>query len=205
MKQHTSLEDERRALLDQIHSSREVYRRMLTQSDKPEHKTVEGNIVDVSRAERFPRSMTMRWIVQHPYMSAAAVVAVALMGSSSARTAIIQRTSWATHRLQGKSATMATMRPALSNESAGTRRTARTRSTDFPLHTNASKPMAIARSVFTGLATAAAMILRDPRKMRAASNAFSAAAGFVRSRRLRRPEKRRAQVVSVKKDSRPSS
>lgn len=196
MKQNTSLEDERQALLEQIHSSREIYRRMLTQSDKTENTTIEGNIVDVSRVERFPRSMTMRWIVQHPYVTGAAAAAVvALLGSRTTRTAIVHGTTSITHRLRGKTATM---RPLVSNEISGTRRTARTRSTDFTTNANASKPMALARSVFTGLATAAAMLLRDPRKLRAATNAFSAAAGYVRTRRSRRPDKRQGQVVHVK-------
>lgn len=196
MKQNTSLEDERRALLDQIHSSREIYRRMLTQSDKSQHTIIEGRVVDASRDEHFPRSMTMRWIVQHPYMmGAAAAAAVALLGSRRARTAIVHGTASATQRLRGKTATM---RPVVSSEVAVPRRTARTRVTDFPASSNTSKPMAIARSVFTGLATAAAMMLRDPRKMRTATNAFSAAAGFVRARRSRRPDKGHVQVVHVK-------
>lgn len=196
MKQNTSLEDERRALLDQIHSSREIYRRMLTKDDKPARgTTIEGRVVEVRTPDRFPRSMTMQWITRHPYvMGAAAAAAVALLGSRRARTAISHGTVAATHRLRGKTATM---RPALSSEKSEVRRTARTRSTDFPT-TGVSKPAAIARSVFTGLATAAAMLLRDPRKMRAASNAFSAAAGYVRSRRSRGGGKRHAQVVHVK-------
>lgn len=195
MKQ-TSLEDEKRALLDQIHSSRETYRRML-KHDARDENIIEGNVVNIGHMDRFPRSMTMRWIVQHPYMSAAAVAAVALLGTRSARTAITDQVSRVNRRLH---ANAATMRPAMSHDVAGSRRTARTRSTDFQASGNMSRPMSIARSMFTGLITAGAMLLRDPRKMKAASNAFSAAAKFVRERRPRRSNQRAVQVVHVKEE-----
>ena len=192
MKQHTSLEDERRALLEQIHSSREVYRRMLTKSDKQE-STVEGRALIVGNRVWIPRSLTMRWILQHPYAITAAVAAVGILGSRTARTAIVQRTGQASRRLRSNAASM---RPAVSNEAAG-RRTARTRSTDFAAN-NMSTPRAAARSIVTGIAAAAAMLLRDPRKMQAASNAFSAATRFIRERRARYSQKRPVRVGHIK-------
>jgi hypothetical protein len=194
MTQNTSLEDEKRALLEQIHSSRETYRRMLMQSDKPSENAIEGNVVNGSRTDQFPRSMTMRWIVRHPYMSAAAGTAVALLGTRTAKTTIAHRSGRSNRHAPSHTAYM---RPEVS-QVTGTRRTARTRSTDFPVNGNTPRPMVIARSVFTGLATAAAMILRDPRKMRAATNAFSAVAGFVQSRRSRRSNRHHVQVARIK-------
>ena len=147
------------------------------------------------RPSSVSRSLLLAAVGSTVLAGAAAAAAVALLGSSRARTAITHGTVAATHRLRGKKATM---RPAISTEVTGARRTARTRSTDFPNSGGVSKPAAIGQSVLTGLVTAAAMILRDPRKMRAASNAFSAAAGYVRSRRSRHAGNRHAQVVHVK-------
>jgi hypothetical protein len=195
MNQNTSLEDEKRALLEQIHSSRETYRRMLSKSDTPKRGVVVDNVVNIGQMDQFPRSATMRWIVGHPYASAAVVAAAALLGTRSAKTAISHRSGKSSHQLHGNSAYL---RPTVGNDAPAGRRTARTRSTDFAANNNTSKPVAIARSVFTGLATAAAMIMRDPRKMRAAANAFSTAAGFVRSRRSRKAQKRAVQTVRVK-------
>lgn len=195
MSQNTSLEDEKRALLEQIHSSRETYRRMLTKSDTPKRGIVVNNVVNVGQMGDFPRSATMQWIVQHPYASAAVVTAVALLGARSAKTAIAQRGGRTIRQLPGNAAYM---RSAVDNDAGRSRRTARTRSSDFAANNTVSKPMAIARSVFTGLATAAAMLVRDPKKMRAAANAFSAAAGFVRTRRSRQLQQRTVQTVRVK-------
>ena len=195
MKQNTSLEDEKRALLEQIHSSRETYRRMLTKSDTPKQGVVVDNVVNIGQMDHFPHSMTMRWITRHPYASAAVVIGVALLGARSAKTAISHRAGRSSRKLPGNAAYL---RPKVSEDSAASRRNARTRSTDVAASGNASKPMAIARSVFTGLVTAAAMVIRDPRKMRTAANAFSAAAGFVRARRSRQPQQRAVQTVRVK-------
>lgn len=195
MKQTPSLEEKKRALLEQIHSSRETYRRMLTHSDTRPEIEYEAGTFSANRIDSFPRSMTMRWIVQHPYLSAAAMAAVGLLGTRPARNAIARGASQAKRRLQEKSAYMP---PALSSALAGTRRTARTRSTDFEQSGKTSKSVTIARSAFTAMATAAAMLLRDPAKMRAAGNAFSAAKGYVRSRQERRAGKHHAQVVRVK-------
>lgn len=128
-------------------------------------------------------------------MSAAALVAVALLGTRPARTVITRRAGEAKRRLQGKTAYL---RPTISSEVSGTRRTARTRSTDFAPANQTSKSMAIAKSAFTALATTAAMLLRDPAKLRAAGNAFSTAREFVRSRRARGADTHHAQIVRVK-------
>ncbi|WP_233561805.1 hypothetical protein, partial [Halorubrum sp. Atlit-28R] len=140
-------------------------------------------------------SMTMRWIVQHPYASAAAGAAVALVGTRSAKTAISHRSSQPNRSLHSRSAYLL---PETSREVSGTRRTARTRSTDFQANNSTSKSAVLARNLFTGLATAAAMLLRDPRKMQVAANAFSTVTKFVQSRRTRRPNKNQAQVVRTK-------
>jgi hypothetical protein len=80
MKHGSSLEQERQALLEQIHASRQAYRRLLTEADAEEfaHET---NALYSDPAQGFPRSMTVRWIMQHPYLCASIVIgAVVLIG-----------------------------------------------------------------------------------------------------------------------------
>jgi hypothetical protein len=199
MKQTTSLEDERRALLEQIHSSRETYRRMLTGSDsRSRSRKLMGSstAAGVHQPQHFPRSMTMRSIMEHPYMSAAAVTAIAMLGTRTAKSAVTHRSH--AHPNQEWQKGRAYRPPAASSEATGRPRTARTRSTDFPQYSNRSKPMTVARSAFTGLATLAAMLLRDPRKMQAATSAITAATTFIQSRRSRRPARHHTHTVRVK-------
>jgi len=91
MKQTLSLEEKRQALLEQIHSSRDVYRRMLMDADAPEenrivHAINHSDTGPVTGATgRFPQSMTMRWITQHPYLSALAVAAVVAIVAAGPR------------------------------------------------------------------------------------------------------------------------
>jgi hypothetical protein len=194
MKQSTSLEEERRALLEQIHASRETYRRMLTKSGSRNNDIIDVDIVDAGRPHRFPRSMTMRWLTRHPYMSAAVVVGVALLGARSAKTAIMHRTGRQGHMSRHN---VAYRRPTPSVDVSAPRRTARTRSTDFP-SSGASRPAAIARSAITSLVTIGAMLMRDPAKMQAASRAFEAASRFVRSRRAQHADNRHVEIVRTK-------
>src|SRR3569833_1691340 len=78
MKHGPSLEDERRALLEHIHSTRSSYRRMLMEIDEEEEARVHHRAEQIAGDDpAFPRSMTMRWLVAHPYASLAAVAVVA--------------------------------------------------------------------------------------------------------------------------------
>jgi hypothetical protein len=185
-----SLEDERRALLDQIHSSRETYRRMLTQSDKRSWRHALGDrVAEVGHANRFPRSTTMRLVTQHPYASVAAAAALVLLGARASKTTAKHRSKHSSRQQLLDSP--ARRRAGLSSETLTLRRTARTRSTDFPQYgsTSASKKTLI-RSALTGLATTGVMMLRDPKKMLAAANAFSAALNFLRAQRANKQQVR---------------
>lgn len=97
MKAAHSLEEERQALLDQIHTSRDTYRRMLT----AENETEEAVSVPQSRAlktpERFPRSMTLRWIVDHPYLLATGVAGAALLAPRRIRKQVSHSVSSSVH------------------------------------------------------------------------------------------------------------
>jgi hypothetical protein len=75
MKHGPSIQEERDALLEHIHASRAAYRQLLTDVDT-EEKTGTGSASGYDQA-RFPRSMTMRWIVRHRYLCAFAAAAAA--------------------------------------------------------------------------------------------------------------------------------
>jgi hypothetical protein len=73
-----SLSDEKQALLAKMEASRVAYRRMLMGTD-----TAQAAIEDVRPVGTFPRSHTMRFIQDHPYVvlgALAAVVAIPLLG-----------------------------------------------------------------------------------------------------------------------------
>lgn len=80
----SSLEEERRALLEQIEASRAVYRRMLSgspsayEAGQAQHGPASARIGDgaagsVRSGPDFPRSRTVQWVMDHPVMVAAGV------------------------------------------------------------------------------------------------------------------------------------
>jgi hypothetical protein len=69
---HRSLAEEKEALLARMHASRVAYRRMLQGVD--DTTTVE----ETRSPNAFPRSKTIRWIRDHPYLSALAVAALVI-------------------------------------------------------------------------------------------------------------------------------
>ena len=82
----TTLEDERRALLEQIEASRAVYRRMLSGSSSSGSKgishagsAVQGAGLNPTMAADFPRSHTMRWIIAHRWQLAIGVTAAIIL------------------------------------------------------------------------------------------------------------------------------
>lgn len=82
----TTLEEERRALLEQIEASRAVYRRMLSSSDSNTRKGIAHsgtallrNSVNPTIAANFPRSHTIRWIVAHRWQLAIGVTAAIIL------------------------------------------------------------------------------------------------------------------------------
>jgi hypothetical protein len=181
MKQHAhSLEEERQALLEQIHASRDAYRRMLRQSDTAEEKNTES-VGLIGKGSGFPRSMTVRWIMQHPYLCAAVATALVVAAPLAGRALATRRTAASANPAANRSR-------AAAGDPIRTRRTARTRSTDMAGSSAAPAAglVVAGRAAITGLATAAMMILRDPAKMRMAGRLLSTITGFVQARRAQR-------------------
>lgn len=89
MKHVPSPYEERRALLARMQESRTTYRRLLTQSDRP-HSDSELPVPG-TQAKDFPRSMTVRWIMRHPYVSALAATALVFLGPGRAVRTIVSR------------------------------------------------------------------------------------------------------------------
>jgi hypothetical protein len=71
MRQSLSPIEEKQALLARMHATREGYQRMLIQFDAPETPLHVQRKVD-----EFPRSKTMRLVIQHPYLCLFSVVAL---------------------------------------------------------------------------------------------------------------------------------
>src|SRR4051812_39002559 len=107
MKHAHSLEEERQALLEQIHASRDAYRRMLMQSDALEEKKTESRMSLISKDTGFPRSMTMRWIMQHPYLCAAAVTAIVIAAPLAGRALATRRAAASANPAANRSRTVA--------------------------------------------------------------------------------------------------
>lgn len=80
MKPAMSLEEEKRRLLEQLESSRAVYRRMLmNQEEEPVYEEPGPTPLPYAapvQSGKFPQSQTMRWIMAHPYLLTAGTVAV---------------------------------------------------------------------------------------------------------------------------------
>ena len=64
MSSHHSLTDEKQALLERMQASRTAYRRMLLGQDETEMPVAEE-----LPENAFPRSKTVRWIREHPYLT----------------------------------------------------------------------------------------------------------------------------------------
>lgn len=82
----TTLEEERRALLEQIEASRAVYRRMLNGSDTYTRKRIRHSGSAMQRAGAiptmeggFPRSHTMRWLIAHRWQLAIGITAAIIL------------------------------------------------------------------------------------------------------------------------------
>ncbi len=86
MNTNTTLEEERRALLEQIEASRTVYRRMLSGSDSNADRGIRHSGSAMQRASMmptiaagFPRSHTMRWVIAHRWQLAIGVTAAIIL------------------------------------------------------------------------------------------------------------------------------
>lgn len=205
-----SLEEQRNALLEQIHASRSVYRRMLTQGESIEtasahehaaagtdirqdpaaHSTTSSASSAASRKTvdpGFPRSMTMRWILNHPFYTAAAVVGIAML---------LPKAASAGKRAGGKIQS----RKRSKEEHAHSGYVPPTQMHGgAPVHGVYPQPVYIQQpspqktgalagvaafggTALTSLITIATMVMRDPAKMRMAMNAFSTASNYLRKR-----------------------
>lgn len=75
-----SLEQERRALLEQFESSRAVYRRMLNGNHTTQTASTLRRASAISRlGPDFPRSHTMRWVIEHRWQLALGAAALILI------------------------------------------------------------------------------------------------------------------------------
>jgi hypothetical protein len=93
-----SLEDEKKALLDRMHASRNAYRSMFSHAD-------EDVPADVSHA--FPRSHTFKFLTRHPYSAAVGLAAVlAIMPRGSLRRATRTGAAATAGLLGGKAKTL---------------------------------------------------------------------------------------------------
>ncbi len=192
MKRAISLEEERQALLEQIHSSRAAYRRMLAQYDQPQEPSDQaGNSTGVRLASHvrgmpaaFPRSRTMRWIIGHPYATAGAaagIIALAVIGPRRAM----------------QSARLLRFAPGVGGVKNAMQRTMRRRKEDTWTTTPAralpperevmvpSNKQALGGAAVASLTGLVSMLLRDPARMRMLARAATTATDWWRSRRQR--------------------
>lgn len=87
----SSLEEERQSILARMQVSREHYRRMLLNQPEihasPAHPAGHHAVYELA-GPGFPRSQALRWVAQHPLLTAAAAATVlALLSSRVARSA----------------------------------------------------------------------------------------------------------------------
>ncbi len=129
----SSLEDERRTLLEQIEASRAVYRRMLAGETIAGSRPWVRHAADLHAelpAERSRRNRALQWVYAHPLQVAAAVALLVLLAP----------------RIAGSSRTTARRKEARQQERA------------LP-----------SGGTLRALLTVAALLLRDPARLRAAT------------------------------------
>lgn len=186
MKHASSLEQERQALLEQIHASRAAYRRMLGQYDEPGHPQEGGHAVShVHHAHLrgmpsgFPRSTTMRWIVSHPYAiagAAAGLAALIAIGPRRVLTAVRSAPAAVQRKFHAQTESAAALPPhALLSPNTPPPQN------EVPAVQRAS----IGAAALASLAGAVSMMMRDPARMQMAARAANAATQWLRKRRQR--------------------
>lgn len=235
MKHGPSLEDERRALLEHIHSTRAAYRRMLTETDEAEHGHNESRLHMRTPDPAFPRSMTVRWVMRHPYAIVGGVAVAALLAPRAVR--MVTRLRYMTMRgplaagtagtagnpFFARSAAAAPAAPAYGRtDTAGMPGASQTRGYDAagrpvtygpnygptygPTYGQSGgyvKPglgprmLALGRTAATGLATAAAMVARDPARRQIAMRIFTIASAYLAKRRADKKEVQDARAAGV--------
>lgn len=162
-----SLEDERRALLEQIEASRAVYRRMLAGDDAGPTPVVPSER-SVRRAQGDAgRGRAVQWMMDHPLWVAGGVALLVLV----APRVLGAGTQAARRRKQAK-------RRERERERASGGGTAR------------------------ALVTAAALLLRDPARMRAAIRYGQMAWGWIREKRNAKASTTAKTITTVTPDTR---
>ncbi|RJG01581.1 hypothetical protein [Noviherbaspirillum sedimenti] len=82
MNAHHSLSEEKQALLERMQASRGAYQRMLLGQDENE-----ASLVADAPVNSFPKSKTVRWIRDHPYLTLLGLTAVVLASRRAPRQA----------------------------------------------------------------------------------------------------------------------
>lgn len=93
MSSHHSLTDEKQALLERMQASRTAYQRMLLGQDEKQLP-----VAETLPASDFPRSKTMRWIRDHPYLTLLGLTGAVLAtrrGPRQAARSLVHRSSGA--------------------------------------------------------------------------------------------------------------
>ncbi|MBA4141629.1 MAG: hypothetical protein H0X43_01200 [Nitrosospira sp.] len=72
----TSLEDERKALLERMSASRQNYRFRLIPARDEENQHGTGNVYRDGKGDKFPRSRTFKFVTRHPYYTSLALLGV---------------------------------------------------------------------------------------------------------------------------------
>lgn len=186
MKRAISLEEERQAVLEQIHSSRADYRRLLAQYDQPRNEAGShhaggdaqqmGHLHGMPAA--FPRSRAMRWIVGHPYAVAgvaASLLAVAVIGP--------RRVLHAAGSVPGIGAIRRTIQRKTPIEQAGPGANVGVRVLGRRRDDAVSgRQQALGGAALAGITGMASMLLRDPARMRMLARAAGAASAWWKRR-----------------------
>ena len=189
MKRAISLEEERQALLDQIHSSRAAYRRMLSKYDQPQENSGPPDAADDGglaplrgMPAAFPRSRTMRWIISHPYATAGAaagLLALAVIGPRRAL-ASVRLLRFAPGVEAMKNTMQGTMRRRHADSSVVVPARALPPEREV---TMSNKRQALGGAALASMTGLVSMLLRDPARMRMVARAASTATEWWRSRR----------------------
>ncbi len=162
-----SLEDERRALLEQIEASRAVYRRMLAGDDAGPTPAVPSESA-VRRAQGDAgRGKAIQWMMDHPLWVAGGVALLVLLAP----------------RVLGAG-----------TQAARRRKQAKRRERERERETGGGTVRA--------LVTAAALLLRDPARMRAALRYGQMAIGWIKERRRAKAVKTQKTITTVTPDTR---
>jgi hypothetical protein len=206
-----SLEEQRNALLEQIHASRAVYRRMLTQGESietasaHEHAAAGTDIREEAAAHatpssasakagrrmadpNFPRSMTMRWIMDHPFYTAAAVVGVAMLLPKAARAGKRAGGKIRSRKRGKEDHSSSAYVPPTQAQGSGAPAYGPYPQPVYIQQPSPQKTGAVAGAAafggtaLTSIITIATMVMRDPAKMRMAMKLFSTASNYLRKR-----------------------